>query len=262
MIGKVPEAFNDAFENLSAKAVFVPHPGGSGAMIASLEAGKVDAAFVLTDCAVAAASRGANVRLVAPVVSSPLVWGIVSATDNVPALDGTWAISRNGSGSDVMLRVWAKQRGVPSIKVKQYGKFDAMCAAVESGEACGFIWERSTTRGLLRNRGSKLKIVGQVVTPWPAFCSVTTADSVRLRDVRSVVRKFVEAASEWREKDDTVSKIVAKYGMTEAEATEWLKHVQFAGVKDDFDDVMLEQTRTALVDAGVIEADMRNDCIV
>lgn len=231
-------------------------------MITSLEAGKVEAAIVLTDCAVAAASRGANVRLVAPVVTSPLVWGIISNNEKTPSLDGTWAISRKGSGSEVMLRVWAKQQGVTNVKVKVCGKFENMCEAVEKGEAVGFIWERSTTRGLLRNRNSKLKIVGEVVTPWPAFCAVATADSVLLRDIRGVVRKFVEAAKEWRENKETIGKIVTKYGMTENEASEWLNHVRFAGVKDDFDDKVLEQVRASLVDAGVIDADMREDCIV
>lgn len=229
-------------------------------MITSLENGDVDAAFVLTDCAVAAISRGVSIRLVSQIVASPLVWGVISKTTaNDTALRNVenlpWAVSRHGSGSDVMLKVYAGDEDEKKVATKVCGNFDGMVKSVLCDETRGFLWERSTTRGLLRKMDyvdEKLGIVDTVTTPWSAFVCVVGADSPKIQAVKDAVSTFLSEAHKWKIDVNSPSDISRKYGMTAQEATEWVDAVKFADIKGEFDMNMLENTRKVLVDAKVI----------
>lgn len=240
-------------------------------MISSLVKGDVDAAFVLTDCAVAAISRDAGddinttppsgIRLVAQIVASPLVWGVVSKSPTAPSTDVDidtdieklpWAVSRHGSGSDVMLKVYT---GEATTKV--CGNFDGMVASVLRGETRGFLWETSTTRGLLRKRadGDRLSIVDTVTTPWAAFVCVVAANTPqpKTQRVKACVAAFLAAAHKWKRAADTAGSISRKYGMSPDEAAAWVRAVQFPAAQDaEFDMHMLEKTKKTLVTAKVI----------
>lgn len=226
-------------------------------MISSLQKGDVGAAFVLTDCAIAAISRqdsSTGIRLVSQIVASPLVWGVVSKSTPSPDVDIKqlpWAVSRHGSGSDVMLKVYAGD-----VATKVCGNFDGMVKSVLQSETRGFLWETSTTRGLLRKRddGDSLRIVDTVTTPWSAFVCVIAANcpKIRVQRVKEVVSAFLAAAHKWKSDANTANTISQKYGMSPEEAADWVRAVKFADAKDEFDMRMLENTRKTLVDAKII----------
>lgn len=225
-------------------------------MISAVEAGEVDAAFTLTDSSIAAISRGANIRLICPVVTSPLTWAIVTANSSNSILDLLqlpWAISRKGSGSDVMLGVLAHKHRLPKPKTVLCGNFSVMCDSIRSRKAAAFLWERSTTRGLLRRSHiTDIVVIDDIVTPWSAFCCIARHDCKRVIDVKAAVAVFLTEAKLWCNHLATVLSISQRHAMTKEEASEWLNIVQFADVHQKFDVNALSRTRDILVRAGVI----------
>ncbi|MEL6985019.1 MAG: ABC transporter substrate-binding protein, partial [Actinomycetota bacterium] len=120
-LGGVPEHFNYPWHLAMASdhlvdmdLVWEDQPGGTGAMVAKLEAGELDLVSILTEGTVSAVSRGLAATVIQIYVSSPLRWGIyVPAGSRFQAeaeLEGARiAISRHGSGSHLMAYIQAQQ---------------------------------------------------------------------------------------------------------------------------------------------------------
>lgn len=263
-IAGVPEAFNDPwgtadFEklNLQCAPEFIFHPGGSGAMLSSLESGAVDAAFALTDCIVAAIENGRPFRLLGALVTSPLTWAVIvspnSGISNVSDLcNATWGVSRYGSGSHVMVQVLGKEQGwSDEAKFKICGNFTGLRNALQTGEVDAFLWEKFTTKPFQEN--GEVRIVGGIPTPWGCFSVVVRENEVRLKDIRDVVAVFLENGARLKKNgEDAVSGIMKRYGMTRQDGQEWLEGVRYAEVGQTVDHEELELTRKVLKEAGVI----------
>lgn len=257
-VGGVPEAFNLPFQDASFGGIpvqFVQCGGGSGEMIQKLEQRTIDVAFALTDCIVAAIEKEKNVRIIAPVVVSPLTWAVCTREGlNMTQLQNArWAVSRLGSGSHVMAMVLAKQHDLSTdMQFVVEGSFDRMCDAVKAQRADAFLWEIFTTTPLLQNE--PIDIVDKVQTPWPSFSAAVASDCQRMEDVRAVVRSFLQQAHIFKNDASSVQRICTQYGMTEKSAARWLAEVEYATPGDFCVPLqVLEQTRTLLREAGVIE---------
>lgn len=129
----VPEHFNipwtealaaGAFAAAGVDASWAPVPGGTGAMVAALEAGEVDVAVALTEGIFAAAARGGGaLRYAGGFVASRLRWMVATgaARGDLPALAAVAArggairvsVSRLGSGSHLMACLLALREGWP-----------------------------------------------------------------------------------------------------------------------------------------------------
>lgn len=265
-VAGVPEAFNECFTDanftangLPSGAEFLPYPGGSGSMVKAVVSGAVDAAFALTDCIVAAIEGGSPVRLAGPVVSSALVWGVVvGGRSGVAGVDelrsATWGVSRLGSGSHVMVRTMAKQRGWGAPRFVVCGDFAGLRDGVNTGKVDAFLWEVFTTGGYARS--GEVRIVGEVPTPWGCFSvavreDVGTEGRVRVEKMRSA---FVQAGRRMREGEGSAERIAGRYGMSVAEAGKWLEGVRYAETEESrVSTGELEVIREALLEAGVIE---------
>lgn len=260
----VPEAFNDPwtqadFSHLSSIPQFQPFPGGSGAMINALVSNQADIAFVLTDCLVAAIENQSPVRLISPLVTTPLVWAVaVSPISTITTINdlsnATWGVSRLGSGSHVMARTLAKEKKWPQPKFVVCGGFDGLRKGLDDKSIDVFLWERFTTRPF--EREGVVRLVGEVPTPWGCFCVAVKKGCERLKEVYQVVDAFLKAGESFLHQESSVQGIVERYRMTEDDAKQWIQGVQYAkpGVRE-VDKQQLILTRDTLVDAGVIKED-------
>ena len=91
--------------------------GGTGAMTQALGKGALDMAVLSTDGAVAEIAQGADFKIVAPFVATPLkygvfVWAGQREIQTLADLEGqVFAVSRKGSLSHVMTYLHAQQDG-------------------------------------------------------------------------------------------------------------------------------------------------------
>ena len=109
-IGGVPEHFNLPWHlaleqgepaRLGVELHWQDYPDGSGAMVAALRRGELDAALLLTEGAIAAIADGGGFKVASLYTESPLIWGIhvpaSSRLRTVGDIRGTrYAISRRG----------------------------------------------------------------------------------------------------------------------------------------------------------------------
>lgn len=263
-VGGVPEAYNDPFAlaNFTSHGInvvprFIPYPGGSGSMIKAVVSGEIDAAFALTDCIVAAIENGNPVRLAGPLIKSPLTWAVIVDPSGKVAVEdlseATWGISRMNSGSHVMVynlanrRKWVKE---PNFQV--CGNFAGLRSALKEGSIDAFLWEHYTTKPYA-DKG-EVKIIGGIPTPWSCFSVVVREDSKRVDDVHRMIDAFVEAGKSFVANDSNAKGIMERYGMAVHDAKAWMSGVTYASVGErEVNKDMLEKTRQALLEAGVIK---------
>jgi hypothetical protein len=91
-------------------------------MLSALKEEKVDLIVALTEGLVGDIAKGSGVCLVSGYVDTPLCWAISTGADSVhntteDLREGTFAISRNFSGSHLMTCVLASQRSWDMSKV-------------------------------------------------------------------------------------------------------------------------------------------------
>ena len=243
-IGGVPEHFNlpwhlaaqaRRFEPLGVDVVWHDYPGGSGAMAKALRDGELDAALLLTEGAVAAVADGVPLAIVSLYTDSPLLWGLhvpaASAFRAVAELDGArCAISRIGSGSHLMAFVHARAQGwkVERLKLVTVGNLDGAVDAFAAGRADVFFWEKFMTKPLVDS--GKFRRVGEFTAPWPAFvvCAASSLDATQRAALARVVAAVLDEARAFQARADAAHLIAARYGLTSADAGEWLKTTRWS----------------------------------
>jgi ABC-type nitrate/sulfonate/bicarbonate transport system substrate-binding protein len=182
-IGGVPEHFNlpwrlsieeRLFNEIGLELHWSDMTGGTGQMIKGLQTGSIDIAVLLTEGITKSILEGLDAKIVNIYVQSPLRWGVhVPVDSEFKSLNdlenGTFAISRFGSGSHLMALVHAKQAGWDASKLKfnVVGDIYGGLWALENREADGFLWEKYTTKPFVEK--GKCRCIGEVVTPWPCF---------------------------------------------------------------------------------------------
>lgn len=206
-------------------------------MASALNAGEIDLALMLSEGAVAKSATGDPLRLCGTYVGTPLVWGAHvkhgSPLKTVEDLRGrTFGISRYGSGSHLMAYILAKQRNwnlEQDVKLKVVGSLDGARAAMAKDEIDVFLWEKFTTKHLVD--AHEWDRAGEVPTPWPCFCFVSSDDALRTKS--DVIRTFISTTHGECEKfksnvDNASLKYVSehhKLGL--ADAGEWLNGVEW-----------------------------------
>ena len=243
-IGGVPEHFNLPWHLAAQARRFEPHgvdvawrdyPGGSGAMAKALRDGELDAALLLTEGAVAAIADGAPLAIVSLYTDSPLLWGIhvpaASRFRAVAELDGArCAISRIGSGSHLMAVVHARAQGwnVGRLRLVTVGNLDGAVDAFATGRADVFFWEKFMTKPLVD--ADKFRRVGEFTAPWPAFvvCAASSLDAAQRAALARVVAAVLDEARALHARPDAAQLIAARYGLTSADAGQWLKTTRWS----------------------------------
>lgn len=235
------------------------YPGGSGAMIQDMEEGKLDAAFLLTESALLARSKGSPIEILFPFVQSPLLWGIFTAKENpiTKVEEGkTYAISRYRSGSHLMAILESEIRGktINSNEWILVNNLDGARKALISGEADLFFWEKWTTKPFI-DKG-EFRMLDVFASPWPAFVFCVhknlTQNTKLIKDIEEDYRQVCMVAGELAgNKSQLSTKIAENYDLKEADALEWLSHVKWA---DDPKDslVFLAEASEIMKKAGIL----------
>ena len=276
-IGGVPEHFNlpwqlalgdDAFAAAGAPVCWHDYPGGTGAMLAALDAGELDVALLLTEGAVADAINTGNNRLVKIWVRSSLIWGIhVAAPSSYKRMDqlrgARYAISRYRSGSHLMAIVDALNRGWPldDLQFVVVNNVDGARRALGTGEADMFFWERFTTSPLVR--AGEFRRLDDCVAPWPAFSVVVprrrlAAVRARLQSILAVADRY---AANLARRTNAVAEIAEAYGLDAGETSTWFAHVRWSrGTRRP--SALLRNCADILAQAGIVEsADVSLDSV-
>jgi SAM-dependent methyltransferase/ABC-type nitrate/sulfonate/bicarbonate transport system substrate-binding protein len=261
-VGGVPEHFNYPWQyalehDLCADRPFsyswADYPGGTGAMLESLQKGELDVALVLTEGAVTGIAQGLPARILGIYVASPLLWGIHVHPDSARTapeqLRGArFAISRYNSGSHLMAFALAKEHGWPpeELAFEVVGDFAGAQQALDEGRAEVFLWEKYTTKPTVD--AGRMKRIGVQPTPWPCFVLLGREAVVRenpkaLKDLMAVIRQALHAQGE----KATIQYISRRYQLEVPDVQEWFgqtrwlcRHRMARHALDQVQDLLLE----------------------
>lgn len=274
-IGGVPEHFNlpwllaiedRAFDALDVELEWINFPGGTGSIMAALDNRYIDLATPLTEGAVTSIAAGNRSRLVRTWVDSPLLWGVhVASTSTAQTFDDLvgqrFAISRFGSGSELMSLVMAQDQGwtLTDDSWIVVGDLDGAIAALPAGEAEIFLWSKSMTQPYIDS--GVFKRVGVMETPWPSF-TVAATDTL-LQAVPGVAEQIIDIAAESAARlavrDDAATVVADRYGLQPIDAAHWLDQVRWTPTNTPIDRQMLESVAAQMVDIGRIDPPVEVD---
>mgnify|MGYP001430047377 CR=1 FL=1 len=266
-IGGVPEHFNLPWRKLlaggglgaaSIDAHWEDYPSGTGAMVSALDDEALDLAVLLTEGAVAGASRGAKFRIVSLYTRSPLIWGVhVPAGSRFKAardLPGArYAISRRGSGSHLMAHAYAQSQGwsTQDLAFEIVGGLDGAIEAFANDRADVFLWEKFMTKPLVD--AGRFRRVDEFVAPWPAF--VVSASLAALRHKRDAIALLLDevfpVAATMRADPETPAELAARFGLERTDAAQWLAVTEWATTAG-IDPATVDSVADALAALGLL----------
>ncbi|MDB5256566.1 MAG: uracil-DNA glycosylase [Chitinophagaceae bacterium] len=267
-IGGVPEHFNYPWHKAIEEGKFMEHeidvqwsdyPGGTGALVQDLTDKKLDMAVLLTEGAVAAASRGSNFKLLHYTVKSPLVWGIHTAAKSslqrISDIPGkTFAISRFGSGSHLMAIVQALLNDWPLNHMNwlEVKNLDGAKKALLANEADVFLWERFMTKPFV-DEGS-FRLLGLLPTPWSSFVLVVREDFLAEQSevVRKISSELLSVQKHIKEDNELTNTLADRYGLQREDVLTWLNQTTWEQ-ENVLPEQEIEQVSDCLLRAGVLE---------
>lgn len=243
-VAGVPEHFNfpwhqaiesGRFADAGFDVQWTDFPGGTGAMMQSLQHGDSDIAVVLTQGAIAKVLDGNPSRIVKTFVASPLLWGIhVAADSDIVSADQIqgrkYAISRQGSGSHLMSIVDAAERGWPhdSPKFETVGNLDGARKALADATAEVFLWEKFTTAPYVDS--GEFRLVGQRETIWPAFviCAANQLIQAEPAALRQLLEILNQQCRELTNDSAAVKLIAHRYQLDPLETETWFSMTRWS----------------------------------
>ncbi|MEM9651248.1 MAG: ABC transporter substrate-binding protein [Actinomycetota bacterium] len=240
-LGGVPEHFNLPWHLALASdhlgpddATWEDQYGGTGEMLAKLDAAELDVVSILTEGTVKAIDRGMPLTVLQVYVASPLQWGVfvpgASAVREEGELAGARiAISRFNSGSHLMSFLHAERHGwqLTDDRFVVVKNLDGAIDAFDNGNADLFLWEQHMCRPLV-DRGT-FRQVGVLETPWPSFVIAVRNEVLHARttEVGRVVDAVIEEATALHQRPDVVPMIAERYGLDDRTVRSWLDSTRF-----------------------------------
>lgn len=267
-VGGVPEHFNlpwhlaitdGRFDDVDLDVEWVDFPGGTGAIMAALESGEIDMATPLTEGAITAIANGNASTLISVWVDSPLLWGVHVAGDSAissiaEAGGKRFAISRFGSGSELMSRVMAEEHGwtLTDESWVEVGGLDGALVALPSGDAEVFLWNMSMTQPHIDD--GTFKRVGVFPTPWPSFA--IAAGNV-FHDANpglatTVAEVALSRANQFELDDGSAALVAETYGLTVRAALAWMTQVDWTPPGTPLDTAMINTVADRMRSLGRI----------
>ncbi len=237
-IGGVPEHFNlpwrlaleeGKFKEIGLDLFWSDMYGGTGQMIRGFENNSIDIAVILTEGITKAILEGLDVKIMEVYVTSPLHWGIHVPYDSqitsVDQLEGqTFAISRKGSGSELMAHVLADRENwdQSQLKFNVAGDVYGGLWALENNKAQCFLWEKYTTFPFCEQK--KCRYIDEIVTPWSSFVvavktSVYEEHKELLDQMCSIVN---QKATEVKNSEGSPKVISWRYNLRLGQVQNWL----------------------------------------
>lgn len=263
----VPEHFNlpwqlaieeGDFEKAGLHVSWEHVPEGTGRLCQMLRDGETEMAVILTEGIIKDIVGGNPSKIVQKYVESPLLWGIhvsaESSFDEVSQLKGkTAAISRYGSGSELMSYVNAAAQGWPneSIAFEVVHTIDGAIEALSSGSADYFLWERFMTQPIV-DRGI-FRRIGVCPTPWPSFV-IAVPDTVlktKSDEVKQVLSVINAKTSGFKSRPGVSTLISETFGQKTENAEAWLGLTEWSS--ENLSESLLNKIQNQLVGFGIME---------
>jgi ABC-type nitrate/sulfonate/bicarbonate transport system substrate-binding protein len=266
-IAGVPEHFNlpwhlaienGDFEKENIDLQWTDVPEGTGKMCQMLRDGETDIAVILTEGIVKDIISGNPSKIVQVYVESPLIWGIhVAANSNYKTLadleNKKVAISRLGSGSQLMAYVNAKNQGwkTDNLQFEVINTIDGAVEALTKGTADYFMWERFMTKPLV-DKGV-FRRIDDCPTPWPCFV-IAVREEV-LENNPTIISKILEIINQTTEEFKDIPSIdktlASNYDQKIEDIQEWLSLTQWS--QKPLSAEMLNKVQNQLFQLKIIE---------
>jgi ABC-type nitrate/sulfonate/bicarbonate transport system substrate-binding protein len=264
----VPEHFNlpwhlclenGEFEKENIDLQWTDVPEGTGKMCQMLRDGTADIAVILTEGIIKDIVNGNPSKIVQVYVESPLIWGIHVAAHSkyqtLADLENTKvAISRLGSGSQLMAYVNAKNQGWDTSKLQFeiVNTLDGGVTALTEGRADYFMWERFMTKPLVDN--GIFRRLADCPTPWPCFV-IAVREDVLAKQPKTINRllEIINAKTQnFKGIPNIVNLLATIYNQKTEDIEEWLSLTNWSQEKIDLD--LLESIQKQLLELNIIDS--------
>ncbi len=264
-IAGVPEHFNQpwkillesgSLENSGINATWSNVPEGTGKMCSMLRNSEADVAVILTEGIIRDITEGNPSKIVQVFVQTPLLWGIhVAANSPYQSVDDLKnkrvAISRPGSGSQLMALVNAKDQGWSTdLDFVTVNTIDGAVSALTTGEADYFMWERFMTKPLVDN--GTFRRVGECPTPWPCFVIAVRQEFLEkhLSVVKTMLEEINAITSNFKQIPNIAEVLASEFGQKTSDITEWLSLTEWS--QKPITEDLLNKVQNQLLDSAVI----------
>ena len=275
-IGGVPEHFNlpwhlameeKDFEKEGLKIEWTDFPGGTGDLNTALRNKEIDVAVILTEGIIKDIIAGNPSKIVQTYVQSPLIWGIHVAEGSkyhsLNELEYTKvAISRNGSGSQLMAYVNAKNEGwsLNDLKFEIVGNIDGAVSALQDNTAQYFMWEHFTTKPLVDN--GTFRRVADCPTPWPCFViavrnEILESNEIEIEKLIKVINKKTVSFKNISNIERTLAK---RYDQKIEDIEKWLKITEWS--QTNLTEQEIENVQESLIDLKLISKKVDSSNII
>ena len=264
----VPEHFNlpwhlclenGEFEKENIDLQWTDVPEGTGKMCQMLRDGSTDIAVILTEGIIKDIVNGNPSKIVQVYVESPLIWGIHVAAhstfQNLADLENSKAaISRLGSGSQLMAYVNAKNQGWDTSKLQFeiVNTLDGGVTALTEGRADYFMWERFMTKPLV-DKGI-FRRLADCPTPWPCFV-IAVREEVLAKQPETINRllEIINAKTQnFKGIPNIVNLLATIHNQKTEDIEEWLSLTNWSQEKIDLD--LLESIQKQLLELNIIDS--------
>ncbi len=264
----VPEHFNlpwhlclenGEFEKENIDLQWTDVPEGTGKMCQMLRDGTADIAVVLTEGIIKDIVNGNPSKIVQVYVDSPLIWGIHVAAhskfQSLADLNNTKvAISRLGSGSQLMANVNAKNQGWDTSKLQFeiVNTLDGGVTALTEGTADYFMWEHFMTKPLV-DKGI-FRRLADCPTPWPCFV-IAVREEVLAKQPETIITllKIINAKTRnFKDIPNIETQLATTYHQKKEDIEEWLSLTEWSQEKIDI--ALLNRIQNQLQELNIIDS--------
>ena len=270
----VPEHFNlpwylclenGEFEKENIDLQWTDVPEGTGKMCQMLRDGTADIAVILTEGIIKDIVNGNPSKIVQVYVKSPLIWGIhVAAHSTFKTLadieNSKIAISRLGSGSQLMAYVNAKNQGWDTSKLQFeiVNTLDGGVTALTEGTADYFMWEHFMTKPLV-DKGV-FRRLADCPTPWPCFV-IAVREEVLAKQPETITTllEIINAKTRnFKDIPNIETQLATTYHQKKEDIEEWLSLTEWTQEKIDI--ALINRIQNQLQELNII--DSRSDSII
>ena len=242
-------------------------PEGTGKMCQMLRDAETDIAVILTEGIVKDIVGGNASKIVQVYVKSPLIWGIhvdaKSKYKTISDLENTKiAISRLGSGSQLMAYVNAKNQGweTDNLQFEIVNTIDGAVKSLASGKSEYFMWERFMTKPLV-DAGIFRKIE-DCPTPWPCFV-IAVRDEILEKHpntIQTILEIINNKTSEFKQIPNIDQKLATKYNLKLEDIQDWLSITAWS--QKNISEEMLNKVQNQLFELKIIDKKLTFAAIV
>ena len=265
-IAGVPEHFNfpwtkaiseNKFTDKGIDLEWTAIPEGTGRLNQMLRDGETDIAIILTEGIIKDILAGNPSKIVQVYVESPLIWGIHvdhnSSFETPEALeDKVVAISRYGSGSELMARVHAHQMGWDNdrMQFEIVNTIEGAVDALQDKTADYFMWEQFMTKPYVDKE--IFRRVGICPTPWPSFV-IAVRDEVLKNDaeaIRTILKVINDYTKSFKQQEGISTILSDTFNQNENDILEWMELTTWS--QTSMQETSLNNIQNELLELGII----------